>query len=252
MLVTGAYGFVGGWLAQALLERGAQREVLRRAPRAGCVLELEGLERRLRRSSTATSPTARRLARALEAAGADAVLHLAASVDGRRRGPRAAGDLRVQRARHLDAARGLPRATRSRWAIVASSEHAYGPPETLPLSEGAALRPPRPYEASKAAADIIARSYWTAYGLPVATTRFGNVYGGGDQNRSRLVPGGRRRRCSPAAGPSSARTARRSATSCTSTTPSAPTSRSPTRSTAGPRAARPSTPAAASRTACST
>ncbi len=72
--------------------------------------------------------------------------------------------------------------------MVASSEHAYGPAERLPLSEGAALRPPRPYEASKAAADIIARSYWTAYGLPVATTRFGNVYGGGDQNRSRLVP----------------------------------------------------------------
>ena len=61
-------------------------------------------------------------------------------------------------------------------------------PSDLPLSEAAALRPPRPYEASKAAADIIARSYWTAYGLPVATTRFGNVYGGGDQNRSRLVP----------------------------------------------------------------
>ena len=50
------------------------------------------------------------------------------------------------------------------------------------------LRPASPYEASKAAADVIALSYWHAYGLPVAVTRFANIYGGGDLNFSRLVP----------------------------------------------------------------
>src|SRR5436190_24132250 len=45
VFVTGAYGFVGGWLTRALLERGARVSVLRRAARPGCVLELEGLER---------------------------------------------------------------------------------------------------------------------------------------------------------------------------------------------------------------
>ena len=40
----------------------------------------------------------------------------------------------------------------------------------------------------KAAADLIARSYWHSYGLPVAVTRFANVYGGGDLNFSRLIP----------------------------------------------------------------
>jgi CDP-glucose 4,6-dehydratase len=50
------------------------------------------------------------------------------------------------------------------------------------------LRPASPYEASKAAADAIALSYRPAYGLPVAVTRFANVYGGGDLNFSRLVP----------------------------------------------------------------
>ena len=50
------------------------------------------------------------------------------------------------------------------------------------------LRPRYPYDVSKAAADLIARSYWHTYGLPVAVTRFANLYGGGDLNRSRLIP----------------------------------------------------------------
>ena len=58
----------------------------------------------------------------------------------------------------------------------------------LPYEEDFALRPTAPYEASKAAADLIARSYWPSYGLPVAVTRFANIYGGGDLNFSRLVP----------------------------------------------------------------
>jgi CDP-glucose 4,6-dehydratase len=41
---------------------------------------------------------------------------------------------------------------------------------------------------SKAAADLIARSYWATFALPVAVTRCANLYGGGDLNRSRLVP----------------------------------------------------------------
>jgi CDP-glucose 4,6-dehydratase len=72
--------------------------------------------------------------------------------------------------------------------VVASSDKAYGSHERLPYREDVALRPTAPYEASKAAADLIARSYWHGYGLPVAVTRFANVYGGGDLNFSRLVP----------------------------------------------------------------
>ena len=72
--------------------------------------------------------------------------------------------------------------------VVASSDKAYGPSEELPYREDMQLRPASPYEASKAAADAIALSYRPAYGLPVAVTRFANVYGGGDLNFSRLVP----------------------------------------------------------------
>jgi len=72
--------------------------------------------------------------------------------------------------------------------IVASSDKAYGAHEELPYREHYALQPTAPYEASKSAADLIARSYWHSYGVPVAVTRFANIYGGGDLNFSRLIP----------------------------------------------------------------
>ena len=72
--------------------------------------------------------------------------------------------------------------------VVAASDKAYGPSDSLPYREVDELRPAAPYEASKAATDVISRSYWPAFGLPVGVTRLANVYGGGDLNGSRLVP----------------------------------------------------------------
>ena len=72
--------------------------------------------------------------------------------------------------------------------VVASSDKAYGPAEELPYRENMPLAPASPYEASKAATDVIALSYRRAFGLPVAVTRFANIYGGGDLNFSRLIP----------------------------------------------------------------
>ena len=72
--------------------------------------------------------------------------------------------------------------------MVASSDKAYGPHDRLPYTEDSALQPVFPYDVSKAATDLIARSYWHTYGLPVAVTRFANLYGGGDRNFSRLIP----------------------------------------------------------------
>jgi CDP-glucose 4,6-dehydratase len=72
--------------------------------------------------------------------------------------------------------------------VFASSDKAYGPHEVLPYTEEAALQPIYPYDVSKAAADLIARSYWHTFELPVAVTRFANIYGGGDLNFSRLIP----------------------------------------------------------------
>ncbi len=72
--------------------------------------------------------------------------------------------------------------------MVAASDKAYGIHDRLPYREDFPLQPRYPYDVSKAATDMIARSYWHTFGLPVAVTRFANLYGGGDLNLSRLVP----------------------------------------------------------------
>ena len=72
--------------------------------------------------------------------------------------------------------------------VVASSDKAYGAHEKLPYREDFALQASYPYDVSKAAADLIARSYAATYDLPVAVTRLANVYGPGDVNWSRVIP----------------------------------------------------------------
>ena len=73
--------------------------------------------------------------------------------------------------------------------MVASSDKAYGEHKILPYSEDAPLQGRHPYDVSKSCADLISQSYAHTYGLPVCVTRLGNLYGGGDLNWNRLVPG---------------------------------------------------------------
>ncbi|MFT7617350.1 MAG: CDP-glucose 4,6-dehydratase [Planctomycetota bacterium] len=73
--------------------------------------------------------------------------------------------------------------------IVASSDKAYGEHDVLPYQEDAPLQGRFPYDVSKSCADLISISYHQTYDLPVAITRCGNLYGGGDLNFNRLVPG---------------------------------------------------------------
>jgi CDP-glucose 4,6-dehydratase len=73
--------------------------------------------------------------------------------------------------------------------VVASSDKAYGDQEVLPYREDTALRGLHPYDVSKSCADLLAQTYGVSYQLPVAITRCGNFYGGGDLNWSRIVPG---------------------------------------------------------------
>lgn len=72
--------------------------------------------------------------------------------------------------------------------VVASSDKAYGDSPILPYTEDLPTLGKNPYDVSKSCADLIARSYHHSYGLPVAIGRFGNIYGGGDLNWSRLIP----------------------------------------------------------------
>jgi len=76
-----------------------------------------------------------------------------------------------------------------RQVVLASSDKAYGDQDVLPYTEATALQGRHPYDVSKSCADLIAQSYAVTYGTPVAITRCGNFFGGGDLNWSRLVPG---------------------------------------------------------------
>lgn len=184
--VTGGYGLLGTWLVRALLERGDAVTVLRRDEPAASALALEGLEARCD-VVTGDVGDAATIERALAEYEVDTVFHLAAQtlVGTAVRSPVATFEANVRGTWVvLEACRRLevPR------VVVASSDKAYGAHDELPYREEMALRPRYPYDASKAAADLIARSYFHTYGLPVAVTRFANLYGGGDLNFSRLVP----------------------------------------------------------------
>jgi CDP-glucose 4,6-dehydratase len=73
--------------------------------------------------------------------------------------------------------------------VVASSDKAYGNSDVLPYEEGHPLQGRYPYDVSKSCTDLITQAYYWTYGLPVAIARCGNVYGGGDLNWERIVPG---------------------------------------------------------------
>jgi CDP-glucose 4,6-dehydratase len=72
--------------------------------------------------------------------------------------------------------------------VVASSDKAYGAHRVLPYREDSALLASYPYDVSKAAQDMIARSYAETYGMPIAVTRLANVFGPGDVNWARVIP----------------------------------------------------------------
>jgi CDP-glucose 4,6-dehydratase len=192
VLVSGAHGFVGSHLARALLKRGDAVRVLDRpAPRLADVggERRSGLDLLEIREGVELVEADLRDAAAVAAAvaGTDSVFHLAAQtiVGVARSAPLETFEVNVQGAWNVFEACRTHEVER---IIFASSDKAYGPSHELPYREDFPLRGAYPYDASKAAADTIARSYATAYGLPLAVTRFANVYGGGDLNFSRLIP----------------------------------------------------------------
>ena len=191
-LVTGAHGFVASHLTKALLgHAGAVRVLDRPEPRLTDLgrprrsgLELLGV-----RDQVEVVEADLRDGEGVAAAVADcdAVFHLAAQtiVGVAREAPLETLEVNVAGAWNLfEACRreGVER------VVFASSDKAYGTSPELPYREDFPLRAASPYDASKAAADVIARSYAHSYGLPLAVTRFANIYGGGDLNFSRLIP----------------------------------------------------------------
>jgi CDP-glucose 4,6-dehydratase len=186
VLVTGAYGLLGSWLVKTLLEQGARVCVVRRDQPAHSALADAGLEAELNVIDGDIASEGL-VARALAEYEVASVFHLAAQtiVPTANRSPVSTFETNIRGTwMVLEGSRlnGVQR------VIVASSDKAYGRHAELPYREHFALQPQFPYDVSKAAADMLARSYWHTWGLPVAVTRFANLYGGGDANPSRLVP----------------------------------------------------------------
>ena len=188
VLVTGAQGFVGSWLAERLLDTGARVVVPRRDVEPESRFHSDGIEERCV-IAFADLLDHQALVRILNEHDVSAVFHLAAQtiVGTANRSPLSTFETNVRGTYNLlEACRvvgGLVDLI-----VVASSDKAYGGHDELPYREDFALNPTYPYDVSKACTDLIARSYAHTYGLPVAVTRLANVYGGGDVNWSRIVP----------------------------------------------------------------
>jgi CDP-glucose 4,6-dehydratase len=186
--VTGATGLVGGWLVRRLIEVGADIVCLVRDWVPQSELVRTGLIERVRVVRGDVCDQAM-LERALGEYEIDTVMHLAAQtiVTIANRNPVSTFEANIGGTwALLEACRRSPAVKQ---IIVASSDKAYGDHELLPYDEQTPLQGRHPYDVSKSCADLITQSYATTYRLPVAITRCGNFYGGGDLNWNRIVPG---------------------------------------------------------------
>lgn len=188
VMVTGASGFLGGWLVKHLLQAGADVICPVRDWVPGAQLNREGLTEKVNLVHGDITDQAL-LERVLGEYEAKTVFHLAAQtiVTIANRNPVSTFESNIRGTYCLlEACRRSPAVEQ---VVVASSDKAYGSQETLPYTEKLPLQGRYPYDVSKSCSDLITQSYAATYDLPAAITRCGNFYGGGDLNWNRIVPG---------------------------------------------------------------
>lgn len=188
VFVTGGTGLVGNWLVKRLVEAGADVVCLVRdwvpqseLVRTGLIEQVKSVRGDIRDREL--------LERILGEFEIDTVIHLAAQtiVTIANRNPVSTFESNIAGTWNLlEACRRSPKVKQ---IVVASSDKAYGDQENLPYNEETPLQGQHPYDVSKSCADLIAHTYAKTYGLPVAITRCGNFYGGGDLNWNRIIPG---------------------------------------------------------------
>ena len=188
VLVTGGTGLLGSWLTRGLLDRGARVVLLVRDRVPDALVVSDGSADRCVQVSGDVRD-GRTVERVLVEYEVDTVFHLAAQtiVEHALRDPVGTFRSNVEGTWELlDACR---RSGRPQRVVVASSDKAYGSQPDLPYREDQALVGRHPYDVSKSCTDLIAQAYAVSYDLPVVVTRCGNLYGGGDLNFNRLIPG---------------------------------------------------------------
>jgi len=189
VFVTGAGGIVGSWLTRTLLEAGVTVVALVRDEDPRSELVRSGDHRRvIRVNGSLEDPII--IERVLVQYEVDVVFHLGAQTQVRnaQRQPFATLESNVRGTYNvLEAARRIDRPITA--VVIASSDKAYGESTTLPYKESHRLAGRSIYDASKSAADLIATSYGATYDMPIGVARCANIYGGGDLNWDRIVPG---------------------------------------------------------------
>jgi CDP-glucose 4,6-dehydratase len=189
VFVTGASGLLGSWMTRALVARGANVVVLMRDVVPRSELMLSGTADRVTQVSGDLADYFTVL-RAINEYEIDTVLHLGAQtiVGTASRSALSTFESNIRGTWHvLEACRACSKLVKR--VVVASSDKAYGSHATLPYNEDAPLQGRFPYDVSKSCADLLSISYFETHRLPVGITRCGNLFGGGDLNWSRIVPG---------------------------------------------------------------
>lgn len=189
VLVTGATGLVGSWLVKRLLTLEADVH--------GLVLDADPDSELIRSGDisriTVTNGDLRipmDVSRAVKNSNCEVIFHLGAQtiVGTALNDPMWTFESNIAGTWNLlEAVRQSGNQVKS--VVVASSDKAYGTSDVLPYLEGFSLHGEGPYDVSKSCTDLIAQSYGKTYKLPVTVARCGNIYGGGDLNWSRIIPG---------------------------------------------------------------
>jgi len=188
VFITGCTGLLGSWLTKALVERGANVTGLIRDLVPKSNLNWSGFNNKIN-IVRGDIEDYFLLERTLNEYEIDTVFHLAAQtiVTIANRNPISTFEANIKGTWNiLEACRRSNLVDR---VVFASSDKAYGSQEELPYNESTALQGRHPYDVSKSCADLLCRSYYETYELPVCMTRCGNFYGGGDLNFNRIIPG---------------------------------------------------------------
>lgn len=185
--VTGATGIVGSWLVKNLLAQGAQVSALiyEKDPaseliRSGDISKITCVDGDLRKKECVQE--------VVDSINAETIFHLGAQT--------IVGQALIDPVETFESnilgtwnLMEVARERKLKRVLVASSDKAYGTAKVLPYDEETPLAGEGPYDVSKSCTDLLARSYYLTYQIPTVVARCGNIYGGGDINWSRIVPG---------------------------------------------------------------
>jgi len=189
ILITGATGFIGGHLSEELLKQGVGNIVSTYRSFNPCsYFASQKLQEKIIMENCDVKDF-KRVLDILIKYKIDIVFHLAAQtiVETAYKNPLETIETNIIGTANILEACRLKGDLKS--IVIVSSDKAYGKTKELPYKEFSPLKGDHPYDVSKSAADLISQAYFSTYNLPIVITRFSNVFGPGDINFSRLIPG---------------------------------------------------------------